>query len=219
MSPPGENAARPNTVSPARRLGWRYFAQFSLRTLLLTTTIVAIGCWWFLRPELREEQLAGKFLQLRRQVRVERLHLDSASYRSPPRHPLEWTIINVGSWQLHDDQSNLLASGRYDRGQPDGWWTTYHPNGRKATQGRMQQGVKVGSWQAWDAAGQRISDLHYRPDPPTDVFQSIRHGPVRAWHPNGRLQLEGAYQNDRRVGTWTFSDDQGKVTETRQYSQ
>src|SRR5438105_2658933 len=48
---------------------WRRIFQFSLRSLLILTTLSAIGCWWLLQPEMREEELAGKYLKLRRHVR------------------------------------------------------------------------------------------------------------------------------------------------------
>ena len=62
---PAEERARPRWRWP------RLFYQFSLRTLLVVMTLAAVACWWLLRPETLEEELAGKYLTLRRQVRVE----------------------------------------------------------------------------------------------------------------------------------------------------
>jgi len=143
---PGENS-----VQPPRLLRWRFFMQFSLRTLLLLTTVFAIGCWWFLRPRVLDEQVAGKFLQLRRHVR----------FVVPDPRKQQSVLVNVGHWQLRDDQGNLLVAGRYDRDVPEGWWTIYHPNGRKAVEGQVLHGAKVGLWRIWDDTGRLTSEVQY----------------------------------------------------------
>jgi len=219
-----------NSVQSPRPPRWRFFVQYSLRTLLLVTTVVAVGCWWFLRPRVLDEQLAGKFLQLRRQVR----------FVIPEPRIQQSVLVNVGHWQLRDDAGNLLVAGQYDRDLPEGWWTIYHANGRKAVQGKVLHGAKVGLWRVWDEKGQLTSEAQYRaaplpaepparrgqlsllPNPqPVPAFnhthQSIRHGPVRTWYASGQLKFEGAYKDDRRDGLWTFYDEQARVVEKRKY--
>ena len=39
--------------------GWRRLSQFSMRTMLILTTIVAIAIWWYRRPEPTVTDLAG----------------------------------------------------------------------------------------------------------------------------------------------------------------
>jgi hypothetical protein len=49
------------------------------------------------------------------------------------------------------------------------------------------------------------------------TYESLRHGSAKNWYPSGQLQFEGAYQDDRRAGAWTFYDEQGGVTEKQEY--
>src|SRR5437763_15223270 len=62
---------------------WRYFLQYSLRSLLIVTTLAAVARWWFLLPKTRYEELAGTYLKLRRQVRLEPIQ--------PPRNFTVWS--------------------------------------------------------------------------------------------------------------------------------
>src|SRR5437899_1576370 len=105
-------------AKPKRRW-WRYFVQFSLRSLLIVTTLAAVACWWCLLPKTRYEELAGKFLKLRRQVRLEPIQ--------PPRRvnvsripanavvnrrgsSLE-QVVNIGRWELRNERDDLLVVG------------------------------------------------------------------------------------------------------------
>src|SRR5688572_22420192 len=145
---------------------WRYFLQFSLRSLLLVMTLAAVGCWWFLRPETREEPYGESPLRVRRQVRLRKLDFS----QPPAANNVEvvvmgsetFQVVNAGYWHLRDASGNLLVSGGYKNDQPHGSWITYHANGRKAVQGRMIDGQKVGLWQTWDEEGKLISETEYK---------------------------------------------------------
>jgi hypothetical protein len=137
-----------------------------LRSLLILTTATAIGCWWFLQPKVRVEQLAGKYLSLQRQVRLKKL---------PPNEKVAWDapmevingelfrFVSVGTWRLRDENDDLLVAGRYENDQPHGKWTVYHVNGRRALEGEMVHGAKKGLWRTWDEEGQLLSEITYDP--------------------------------------------------------
>jgi hypothetical protein len=137
---------------PPRPRWWRWLTQFSLRSLLIVTTLTAIGCWWFLRPELRDEELAGKALQLRRQVRIDRV---------PNSESLPLTV-NIGAWRVRDEHGDLLIDGRYADDQPHGKWTIYHVNGQKAAEGQVFSGARTGLWRTWDEEGRLRSEATYK---------------------------------------------------------
>ena len=233
----------PNPSQKPRRRWWRFLVQFSLRSLLLVTTLAAIGCWWFLQPPTREEELAGKHLKLQRQVRI----IKSAQpaqpnpFGDPNASSAEPSLVNVGAWRLIDAQGDPLVVGRFHEGQPQGKWTVYHTNGRKAAEGSVVRGARNGPWKTWDAEGRRLSEVTYAVKelkdagrvfypPPVGVVStsgtvdaqdvlitSQRHGPARSWHPNGQLKFEGSYAADRKDGVWTYYDEQGGVTAKGSY--
>ena len=148
------------TSSRPKRRGWRWLMQFSLRTLLLLMTLAAVGCWWFLRPEARDEELAGPYLKLWRQVRVRTPPPDQA----PPVDATdeEYWLHNHGQWRVHDQYGARLIDGRYADDQPHGKWTIYHTNGEKAAEGTVLFGVRTGLWRTWDEHGTLRSDTTYK---------------------------------------------------------
>jgi len=224
----------PESAPIRRRPWWRFFAHFSVRTLLLVTTFAAVACWWFLRPKTREEQLAGKHLQLHREVRLEEVDSKAQLFAGANVQTIggkRFLLVNAGRWQLRDDQDNLLVAGHCANDQPSGKWTIYHVNGRKAAEGDTYRGARRGLWRTWDEEGRLETEIIYEAREQELVFRkpvgpemlarlpwkSFRHGPARGWHPNGKLQFEGQYEDDRREGQWTFYDNEGRVATRSDY--
>lgn len=48
-------------------------------------------------------------------------------------------------------------------------------------------------------------------------YQSLLHGPAKAWHANGQPHFVGQYEDDRETGLWTIYNQQGEVTATGSY--
>jgi hypothetical protein len=196
--------------------------QFSLRTLLIVTTLAAVGCWWFLQPKVHEEELAGKYLKLRRQVQFD-------EHAHPESHD---PFHNVGSWQLLNEHADLLVAGQYAADEPHGKWTIRHASGRKAAEGDVFRGMQAGLWRVWDEEGTLRSEATYRVVEDLrpmgglgpgkgktwmPAWNAQRHGPARGWHANGQLAFEGQYASDRREGLWKWFDEQGNIIEQGEF--
>ncbi len=47
--------------------------------------------------------------------------------------------------------------------------------------------------------------------------KDLRHGSAKTWYPNGQLEQEGTYQNDKKTGTFTYWHENGQVATTGEY--
>jgi antitoxin component YwqK of YwqJK toxin-antitoxin module len=48
--------------------------------------------------------------------------------------------------------------------------------------------------------------------------QDLHHGPSKMWFENGKLQVEGFYQQDKRSGTFTYWYENGQIAATGEFS-
>ncbi len=171
------NDCESSAPAKPRRRWWRFFLQFSLRSLLIVTTLAAVGCWWFLQPETREEQLAGKHLKLRRQVRI--TQAEAVPNQTATQSGDDNVVLtSVGAWRLLDQNGDVLVAGRYHEDVPHGKWTIYHTNGRKAAEGSVVRGARNGLWRVWNTEGRLQSAVTYRAvpaPPPAPATNGSRH--------------------------------------------
>ena len=215
-----------HSPAPMRKRSWfRYLLQFSLRSLLMVITLVAGVCWWYLQPELKDERLGDGRLRLRRQVRT--IVLPQSTTPPLVAEKDRTRLISDGSYRIVDLEGQVLVAGTMSRDRPSGWWTTYYTSGRKAVEGKMVRGERTGVWKTWHESGELASEVTYRPlsqvDPerlhrqPQAWPGAIREGSARAWHPSGKLKLEGQYAGDARDGMWSHFDEQGELLERGAY--
>jgi hypothetical protein len=188
------------TRSPQSRWRWTRL-QYRLSTLLIVVALVAGVCAWLVRPKAQTLMLQGG-LTVRQRYR-----------ESGDRH----AIIRSGSWLLSDREGVTRIAGHFYANEPDGRWTVYYEDGRRAVEGRCRHGWKVGPWRAWWPDGTLRAEWQYEPresadaeGPSRGAKRFVRSGPVRVWWPNGQLRCAGRYRQDAEDGDWKFRDESGR---------
>jgi len=109
--------------------------------------------------------------------------------------PRIWHYVNDQrhGWQTeyHAD-GHLLRQTWYERGEPTGGFVEYRPDGSRALQGTMRDGVRVGAWQQWE--GER----HFRW---TYDEQGRRHGEWREYDLEGNWLTILNFVRGEQTGT------------------
>ncbi|HEU0035007.1 MAG TPA: hypothetical protein VFQ53_30485 [Kofleriaceae bacterium] len=90
-----------------------------------------------------------------------------------------------------------------------GVWTTYHANGQRSHEIHYKQGTYDGTNTSFHADGSKAVVQTYGPQG--------AEGDDIGYHPNGKVAYRGTYKAGKQVGTWTWYDEAGKVTSTKQY--
>jgi hypothetical protein len=79
---------------------------------------------------------------------------------------------------------------------PHGISRTFHENGQLESEGHYKYSDKVGAWNYWDEAGNRMRDLNY--------FNGRLEGAYYEWHSDNSVKISGYYANGLRNGLWIF---------------
>lgn len=84
------------------------------------------------------------------------------------------------------------------------WW---HPNGLRAAQGPMRDGVKHGRWSFWRADGTLAEE--------GDFEGGVQHDEWSQWGADGSLEARGRYERGVRVGDWAPTVEVEPATQPR----
>ena len=101
-----------------------------------------------------------------------------------------------GFWKEYWDNGNVRSEGVYIDGVRDGEWTFYRFSGEKEQQGEYVQGDFNGRWTWWYPGG----FVHRKED---YSFGELD-GEFIELDPEGQTIVEGAYEDDLRMGFWTI---------------
>ncbi len=98
-----------------------------------------------------------------------------------------------GPWREWQENGGWEA-GPYVKGQRDGEWVHYYPDGERQQVGTYRQGKREGEWEMWFPDGKLQSRSGFR--------QDQQHGEAVQWHAGGKVAKRGTFVNGQRHGTW-----------------
>lgn len=77
-------------------------------------------------------------------------------------------------------------------------------NGLPKMTGNKKNGLREGRWQSWHPTGAPASECDYK--------NGVEHGEYMVFHEStGKIMITGQYENGKKIGSWTFYDEDGKV--------
>ena len=88
--------------------------------------------------------------------------------------------------------------------------THYFPGEKKYVEGKYDEHQhRDGTWTSWYDNGQKNSECKY--------IDGKENGAYHVWHRNGKPYIKGKYKMGVKVGTFTFYDSLGNVTQETNY--
>lgn len=103
----------------------------------------------------------------------------------------------------------------------DGVLRTWHDNGQLFYETPYSNEKRNGLRKVWNENGtlreeieykdnEIISEIHYDQNG-NEIPHGKKHGPVKFYHPNGNLEVEGNWNNEKQDGLWSWFWENGKL--------
>ncbi len=118
-------------------------------------------------------------------------------------HP-NGTRVRHGPEREWYDDGGLRWEREFSDGEPFGRWTSWHPNGQKASEATF--GSDELTDMAWWHDNGQVSTRGQARD-------GAREGPWTSWYSDGTKRWEGGYRANLREGSWTFWNEDGTLGE------
>jgi hypothetical protein len=188
---------------PLRRVRprlWRL--QFSLAGIFVLMTLASVAVWvWYQWPYAVENKQiydGDPFAPSTKQ--------SSAFFRREVEYVRRvWGgTVRHGPRRVYDAQDNLLISENYRNGQEDGDFIAYNGKGGKKSLVTYRRGQKHGPSRQWDSSGQVTQEENYS--------HGLRHGPFVARQSAAQTLMEGAFDEGRPSGKWTWFPRGGAIS-------
>lgn len=129
----------------------------------------------------------------------------------------------------------LYQEGFLKNGKWDGLSKVYHPNGELNMEGRYKEGVKIGHWKVYSKTtpylesqglkGFLFLEIDFKNDYSQDEFNAIqdnkldglKDGWYKRYYANGKIDEEGLYRNNEKVGVWKKYSYDGVLSSEENY--
>ena len=82
------------------------------------------------------------------------LYSQEAQYAGDKYGYMEYTLIS--------DDGKLLEKGTYWEGKKDGYWYSYHQNGRVSATAQFSNDKRVGTWKFYSEEGILVGEVTYK---------------------------------------------------------
>jgi len=94
----------------------------------------------------------------------------------------------------------------------NGRYTEWYPGHKqlKITGRKSKDGERVGVWKYFSERGVELSIVVYN--------NGKKEGHTIVKYPNGAVHYSGEYLNDEAIGVWKIYNEEGQLTETKDYS-
>ncbi|PKR80198.1 hypothetical protein CW751_11080 [Brumimicrobium salinarum] len=94
----------------------------------------------------------------------------------------------------------------------NGKYTEWYPGHEqiKMTGRKNEEGQRVGVWKYFSEQGVELSITVYN--------NGKKEGHTIVKYPNGAIHYTGEYLNDEPIGEWKFYDENGELTQTKDYT-
>lgn len=82
------------------------------------------------------------------------LYSQEAQYAGEKDGYMEYTLVS--------DNGRLLERGTYWEGKKDGYWYSYHPNGKISATAQFSNNKRVGTWKFYSEEGNLVGEVRYK---------------------------------------------------------
>ena len=113
------------------------------------------------------------------------------------------------TWNLYDDNGNIISKDTYDKGSRDGQSLKFYPDGDTSQIMRWDSGKKHGIFKQFFDNGN--VKMHGR------YVDGLLDGFLTLYYPNGYKKVEGRYKENLREGDWVYYNEHGDTSEVITY--
>jgi antitoxin component YwqK of YwqJK toxin-antitoxin module len=110
-----------------------------------------------------------------------------------------------GKYIVFAPDANPSTISNYKHNQLDGFFESFHHNGKTAANGWYDYGIRAKDWKLYGENGLVLQEFSYQ--------GGELHGYFAEYHENGQKKIEGSYHDGAKIGKWIIYSSNGKILE------